>query len=192
MFCNISNHNLQYSWSVLVLNCTFYQKILPQFCMDMRRSNPCVNFGNVCAKSCTVRTYLTFCLFVKYFSYYTVQVRRMKRQKVSYWNHVALDSPWHYYWYFAVLADKFASKTHAMPSLCITIFDHFPLCLQISLKVVLSYCWNKGKKWWNIFYKTYVHFGFCSNSVLYNLGKQNTECLIFYKNVLFFLNLGFV
>ena len=53
-----------------------------------------------------------------------------------------------------------------MPSLYKTIFDHFTLCLQMTFKVVLSYCWNKGQKWWNIFYKTYVHFSFCSNSVI--------------------------
>ena len=156
----------------------FFQKILPQFCMDIRWRNPCINFSNVCTKSCKVRTCLSFCLFLSIF-YYTVKVRRKKHQKVSYQNHVALDSSWHYYWYFVVLTYKFVSKIHGMPSLCKTIFDHFTLCLHMSFKVVLSYCWNKGQKWWNIFYKTYVHFSFCSNSVIHNLGKQNIECLSF-------------
>ena len=125
-------------------------------------------------------------LFVLSIFYYTVQVRRMKLQKMSYRNHVALDSSWHYYWYFVVLADKFASKTHGMPGLCKTIFDNFKLCLQMSFKVFLLYYWNKDQKWWNIFYKTYVHFSFRSNSVIHNLGKQKTECLSFYNNVYFF------
>ena len=163
----------------------FFQKILPHFFMDMRCSNPCINFSNVCTKSCKVRTCLSFCLFLSIF-YYTVKVRRKKHQKVSYQNHVALDLSWHYYWYFVVLTYKFASKIHGMPSLCKTIFDHFTLCLHMSFKVVLSYCWNKGQKWWNIFYKTYVLFSFCSNSAIHNLGKQNTECLFLYNAFFFF------
>ena len=141
--------------------------------MDMRCSNPCIKFSNVCTKSCKKRTCLLFCLFL------------------SFQNHVVLDLSWHYYWYFVVLTYKFASKTHGMPSLCKTIFDHFMLCLHMSFKVVILYCWNKGQKWWNIFYKMYVHFSFCSNSFIHDLGKQNTESLIFYNNVYFFLNLGF-
>ena len=125
-------------------------------------------------------------LFVLSNFYYTVQVRRMKRQKMSYRNHVALDSSWHYYWYFVFLADRFASKTQGMPSLSKTIFDHFTLCLLMSFKIVLSYCWNKGQKGWNIFYKTSARFSLCSNSVIHNLGKQNIECLSFYNNVYFF------
>ena len=138
--------------------------------MDMRCSNPCVNFSNACTRSCTVRSCLPFCLFLSIFCCYTVQAKRMNCQKVSHQNHVALDSSWHYCWYFVVHADKLASLLDIACLVYVikskAIFDHFTICLQMLFKVVFLYCWNKGQKRWNIFYKTYVHFSVCPNCVI--------------------------
>ena len=175
-------------WSELVFNYIFFRKSLPNFCMGMRRSKSCVNFGNVCTKSFTKRTYRPFCLFVKHF-YYTVQsgkwidwkwVTKTALRKIH--HGIIIDILQfsqinlllrHIAWVVYVIKSK-------------TIFDYSMLFLQIPFKVVLLYCWNKGQKWWNSFYKTYGHFSFCSNSAIHNLRKQNIEYPIFYNNVYFF------
>ena len=60
-----------------------------------------------------------------------------------------------------------------------TIFDHFTICLQMLFQVVFSYCWNKGQKRWNIFYKIYVHFSFSPNFVIHYLGKKTLNASFF-------------
>ena len=152
-------------------------------------SNPCVNSGNACTESCTVRTFLPFCLFVKYFCYYIVQGGE---ELASKWVTKTMLCKIHHDTIIDtlqlsqtnLLIRHLACMVYVIKSK--TIFDHFTLCLQISFKVVFSCCWNKSQNWWNIFNKTYGHFSFCSNRVIHNLGKQNIACFIFHNNVYFF------
>ena len=59
------------------------------------------------------------------------------------------------------------------------IFDHFTLCLQILFTVVLLFCWNKGQKRWNIFYKTYLHLSFCPDCVIITLENKTLNASFF-------------
>ena len=150
--------------------------------MDIRYNNPCVNFIDVCTKSCTVKTCMLFC-----FSWNISVDKSPPRQENESpdWatktmlrkihHDIAIDTlqfsqinllVWHIAWVIYLIK-------------CKTIFDHFTLYLQMLFKSFLSYYWNKGQKGWNIVYKTYGHYGFCSDYVINNLGKQNIECFIF-------------
>ena len=122
-------------WSELVFNYIFFWKSLPNFCMDISRSKPCVNFGNICTKSCTVRTCLPFCLFVKYFHYYTLQsgkwiawkwVTQTTLRKIH--HGIIIDT-----FYFSqtnLLVRHIACVVYVIKSK--TIFDHFTLFLLTS------------------------------------------------------------
>ena len=101
---------------MLVFNCILFEKNLRNFCMDMRCSHPCVNFGDVCTKFCIVTTCLPFSLSVEYFFYkITVQGGKWITWR---WATKTTLRKIHYYRNFVVLADKLAGKTHKVCNLC--------------------------------------------------------------------------
>ena len=93
----------------------FLQKILSNFCMDMRWATHVLNLA---MSVLNLAQWEPSCLFVCSLSVFVITSCRGKiiSLKVSHQNHVVQDSSWHY-WYFVVVSDKLAGKTPSVHGL---------------------------------------------------------------------------